>query len=251
MNIKSFKKKVIFCTTILIVCVSAVFGQQNDKQKVIDVLRNVSENYSKPGSLSFDIIYRYANELQPGISLDSLKGSFKINGDQYWYSLDNTEAMGNKEYIMMLFKEDQIMYLTKPSAASITQNPVALIDSVLMYNDSIHVQLTAAQKQKKIKIDFVPGMKYKTIEYEINSSGYISKMKCVVQASELYDPSVKEMVETENVYAIVEAVFTNYKKSDLPNNQFDVTKYFRKEGDEFIALPPYDNYKVFLGTINL
>ena len=97
----------------------------------------------------------------------------------------------------------------------------------------------------------MPGMKYKTIEYEIDLSGYITKMKCVVQASELYDPSVKEIVEGENTYAIVEAVFTNYKKVDVSNNQFDVTKYFKKEGDEFIALPPYENYKVFLGTINL
>ena len=181
MRIKSFQRKIIACVA-LITCVLAALGQQNDKQKVAEILRDVSINYSRPGSLGFDISYRYANEQQPDISLDSLKGSFKISGDQYWYSLDNTEGIGNKEYIVMLFKEDEIMYLTKPSV-SIMQNPVALIDSILIDNDSIQAQLNITSRQKRIKMDFMPGMKYKTIEYEIDLSGYITKMKCVVQAS--------------------------------------------------------------------
>jgi len=34
-------------------------------------------------------------------------------------------------------------------------------------------------------------------------------------------------------------------------NQLDVKKYFKKEGNEFIPLPPFENYKIFLGSTNL
>jgi hypothetical protein len=94
-------------------------------------------------------------------------------------------------------------------------------------------------------------MKYKTIEYEIDPSNFITKMKCIVQANELYDPSVKELIEDSDTYAIIETTFKNYKRSGVYTNQLDVKKYFKKEGNEFIPLPPFENYKIFLGSTNL
>jgi len=235
----------------LLLCFCLSFGQSNDKQKIIRELTAVIENYRNPHYLSFDILYTYANEKQPSVLLDTLKGSFKISGVQYWYSLDQTEAVGDSHYVVMLFKDDQVMYITKPSAVSVTQNPVVLMDSVLLNSDSIQAYWSSTPKQKRITIQFSPGMKYKTIEYEIDPSNFITKMKCIVRANELYDPSVKELIEDSDTYAIIETTFKNYKRGGVYTNQLDVKKYFKKEGNEFIPLPPFENYKIFLGSTNL
>jgi hypothetical protein len=87
-------------------------------------------------------------------------------------------------------------------------------------------------KAKENYYQFSPGMKYKTIEYEIDPSNFITKMKCIVQANELYDPSVKELIEDSDTYAIIETTFKNYKRSGVYTNQLDVKKYFKKEGIE-------------------
>lgn len=242
------KHSSLFILALLVFCFS--FSQSGNKQQVIRELKAASENYRNPQYLSFDVTYTYASEQQPSTFLDTLKGSFKISGSQYWYALDQTEAVGNNDYVVMLFKEDQVMYVTKPML-SVTQNPVALMDSILLNSDSIQAHWSNTSRQKKITFRFSPGTKYKTIEYEIDAANFITKMKCVVQATELYDPSVKELIEDKDTYAIIEASFSNYNRSGVYTNQMDVNKYFRKEGDEFIPLPPFENYKIFLGSTNL
>lgn len=238
---------------VLFSCSLTVGLSQNvEKDNVINELRAASERYRNTKYLGFDINYRYYNEQQPGIYLDSLGGSFKLNGNNYWYELDNTEAIGNADLMIMLFKEDKIMYLTRPSAFSMSQNPVSMIDSFLTARTDVRYSISRERNTKRITLDFDSGSKYKSIRYEIDAiSGYISKMTCVVRASEMYDASVKAQVEDSDVYVVVEASFRNYRQSGFNDSLFNTTKYFKKEGEEFVALPPYDSYKVFLGTNTL
>jgi len=242
----------IFCLPLFLCCFLSGLAQESEKQKLVQELNAISEHYRGIEYLSFDIGYKYSNEQQPGAYLDTLIGSFKISGGNYWYRLDNTEAIGNNDLLLMLFKEDQIIYLTKPSSFSVYQKPLDLIDSLLKNNDIISSSIRTVNKQRKIVLRFKAGMKYKSIEYDIDeSSGFILKMRCIVGASALYELSVKSLLENENTYAVIEAEFTNYQKTAFSSDQFNLTKYFKKEGDEYIALPPYENYKIFLGTTHL
>jgi hypothetical protein len=241
---------------IALVVVSGIpltgFSQDTDREKVIKELKTISDHYRNTRFLSFDINYRYANEQQPGIYLDSLSGSFKINGSNYWYVLDNTEAIGDNHYLIMLFREDKIMYLTKPSSLTLMQNPLALIDSYLVGKPGVRYGITSQKKEKKISLDFGDNGKYRKIEYEIDAaSGFMTKMTCVVRASEMYDETVRSQVDDASVYVKVEAVFKNYRETAFPENLVNTTKYFKKDGEEYIALPPYETYKVFLGTNTL
>ncbi len=231
---------------------TAALCQGIEKDNVVSELRAASERYRKAQYLAFDISYRYYNEKQPGVYLDSLNGSFKLNGNNYWYELDNTEAIGNADFMVMLFKEDKIMYLTRPSAFSMSQNPVSMIDSFLTGRTDIKYSISREHNLKRLTLEFDSGAKYKSIQYDIDqSSGFISRMTCVVKASEMYDASVKSQVEDSDVYVVVEAGFKNYRQSGFNVNQFNTARYFKKEGEEYVALPPYETYKVFLGTNTL
>jgi hypothetical protein len=226
--------------------------KQVDREAVITSLKNLSAKYREMKYLGFDIAYRFSDEKKPSIYLDSIRGSFRMNGNDYWYSLDSTEAVGNSDYMLMLFKEDKIMYLTKPSAFSIAQSPVSLIDSFLAKDPGIIYSIVEENKLRKIQLQFKEGLKYKKIEYEIDkSTGFITKMSCVVKASEMYDASVRQQVDDSGVYAVVDAVFTHYSFGKFDSSQFNTAKYFKKEGEEYIALPPYELYKVFLGNNTL
>jgi hypothetical protein len=252
---KSINKTMKY-TIITLVLASGIivngYSQESDREKVITELKTISDRYQGKRSLSFDISYRYANEQQPGVFLDSISGSFKINGKNYWYVLDNTEAIGDSQYLIMLFKEDRIMYLTKPSSFTLMQNPLSLIDSYLVARADIRYTISSQKKEKKISLDFGDNGKYRKIEYTIDlASGFMTKMTCVVRASEMYDATVKPQVEDASVYVQVEAVFKNYKENGFAEGFFNTAKYFKKNGEEYIALPPYETYKVFLGTNTL
>jgi hypothetical protein len=87
---------------------------QDDLEKARIILKDVVQHYSAAKNLSFSIVYRYADENNAGVWLDSLNGKFKIHGNDYWYALANTETIGNRECTIVLFKDDKIMYIRKP-----------------------------------------------------------------------------------------------------------------------------------------
>lgn len=231
---------------------NVMYGQDNAKEKVIEELKAVSGRFSNTRGVSFDINYKYSDEEKPAVYLDSLNGSFKINGNKYWYTMAETEGIGNGEFTILLFKEDKIMYLTKPSTMSVSQNPLAMIDSFLAARPGVKYSIENEKKQKRIMLDFEENSRYKRIEYDIDAaSGFLTRMTCIVKATEMYDASVKPQIEDNSKYVIVEATFKNYKETSFADSLFDTAKYFKKEGEEYIALPPYESYKVFLGTNTL
>jgi hypothetical protein len=73
----------------------------------------------------------------------------------------------------------------------------------------------------------------------------------VVRSDQLYDAAVQHMVDAEQSYAIVEAVYSNYRPENVDDGLFNISRYFKKEGDDYITVAPFDMYKIFLGTPNL
>jgi hypothetical protein len=67
----------------------------------------------------------------------------------------------------------------------------------------------------------------------------------------LYEASVRSLVEASNAYAVVECLYTNYRQENSGKDLFDAARYFKKEGNEWVTVAPYDNYKIFIGTPNL
>lgn len=232
--------------------VSTLQAQMPEKQRAVGILRSLSDRYRSYKSLHFTITYKYSAEDKPGVYLDSLKGDFKMSGGSYRYLLDSTEFVGNKDLTVVLYKQDKVMFLSKSSPAMQSGSPMALLDSILLKNDSVNCQLTETKEQQKIRISFQPGLATRAIEYTIDrKSGFVTRMTQIVQSQQLYDPSVRPLVEGHSSYAIVETDFMNYREGDFDKGELDLGRYFKKEGKLFVTIAPYDSYKIFLGTPDL
>src|SRR5882757_7430780 len=107
-------------------------GQTPEKQHAVEAFRALSDHYRNYESLSFTISYRYSAEDKPGITLDSLKGTFTISGNKYRYVMDSTEFIGDKDRVVVLYKQDRVMYLAKASPAMQSANPMSMLDSLLL-----------------------------------------------------------------------------------------------------------------------
>jgi hypothetical protein len=226
--------------------------QSSEKQRAVSLLQTVAQRYQGHNGLHFLVRYRYASEAKPSDWLDSLKGDFTIKDGLYRYSLDSTEYIGGKDVSVILFKQDQLMYLAKGNKGIPQGNPLALLDSLLLKNDNIDCRVEETKDRQAIILSFRPGQKTKRIEYVVDkATGYVMKMISVVSARELYDPSVQEKVENDNTYAIVETSFMNYRQAGPAEKEWDLTRLFKKEGKEYIPLPPYETYKIVLGSPDL
>ena len=129
-------------------------AQPSEKQRATEAFKKMAELYRSADHLSFDILYRYADEKQPGVYLDSLKGRFRMDGERYWYALDSTVCVVNKDYMVVVFKEDKIMYVSRPSRSLQSTNPLALIDSFLLANEESRVTISKGAQEERIIIEF-------------------------------------------------------------------------------------------------
>jgi hypothetical protein len=228
----------------------AVYAQ-DEKKQALGLLQQLAATFKNTAQLSFDVQYKYAAEEAPAVYLDSLNGHFKLSGNRYWYDLDNTEAICTSDYLIMLFREDNVMYLARPTATGIN-NPVALIDSFLLNNANITCHLTGNKQWNIISLTFPASYPCRKMEYYIDKeTGWLVKTVNVVRSEELYEPAARSLIEGAITYAIVEAWYTNYRKDGFDNHVFDNDRYFKKQGMEYVTVAPFDTYKIFLGTPNL
>jgi hypothetical protein len=225
---------------------------QDAKNKVVEELRTVAAKYQNSTSLSFNVMYRYAQEESPSVFLDSLKGQFTLNGKRFAYTIDQTQTFFDGEYVLVIYKDDSLMYLSKPlQQETIVSSPFMMLDSLLKKNN---LQCTWEEKENvKNATLFFPGdSQIKSITYEIDkTSGYLNKIVQVVNSAQLYDPEVAASLADQHRFSIVEMIFNNYAKNSSGNDLFNLKQYVKKEGAVYRAQFPYQSYKVFLANPNL
>jgi hypothetical protein len=240
-----------FVFSIGILLVFSGYGQGTGKGPFMKAMEEMISRYRESKYLSFNVTYKYASEQEPENYLDSLTGNYKLNGSNYWYSLDNTEVIGSKDYSVLLFKEDHVMYLAPPASRG-RMDFLASLDSFLVNRDNITPSLQEEEGQKKLLLSFGKGSPCKSIEYSIDKgSGYITRIREIVRAGQLYDPAARSKVDSDTAYAIIEMNFSDYRSGSFDDKLLDTDNYFRKEGQQYVTVAPYDSYKIFLGAPNL
>jgi hypothetical protein len=245
-------KKIGFGILFLCICwLPVVNAQQTDKHRAVEALQSLADKYRSFKSLHFSIAYRYAGEDRPGVYLDSLKGDFKMSGSSYRYTVDSTEYIGNKEVILIVFRQDRVLFLFRPSTLQ-TGNPMGLLDSLLLKNDNIQGMVEETPDQQRIILSFPPGAVTRKIVYTVDrKTGLAISMTNLIRSSQLYASSVRSRVDGGSSYVIVETSFSNYREGDFGQEELDPGRYFKKEGKDYVALPPYESYKIFKGTPDL
>jgi hypothetical protein len=223
------------------------FGQPS-KTEVLRELENISSNYSIPNNLSFDLQYRYANEVDPQKWVDSLRGKYYVTAEGIFFAVDNTETIVNKDYTIVLFKNDNLMYVTKSMLNQ--ANPVAMLDTLILSNVT-NCQVLRTNKETIIELIFPDGSSCKRIQYLIDPpSQRVLRITQIVKADQLLDESVRSP-EKSTEYAIVQIDFSNYSDAVKVSDIFKPEHYFKRNGEILSCVPPFESFRIFVGTPNL
>lgn len=233
---------------MLSVCWLAGQSQESPKQRALAIIRQLMQTYKSPLGLSFDVNFKYSDEKNPSVGLDSLSGQCRIIGDRYWYRIDSTESIRTPEYQIMFFKEDGLMYLSRPLGKP-GNDPVAMIDSLLLQNANVTAVISDAQQYRSVVINFPAQSEQKQVEYRIDrQTGYLRSIVNVVRSEHMGEQATNPGPGDAPQFAIVEVQFTNYRPGGVDAGIFDTSRYFKKQGKEYLAVAPYDHYTILLGT---
>jgi hypothetical protein len=207
-------------------------SQTDQRQQVIDRLQQLATKYLNTGYLSFDVKYTYSEISSPAIHLDSVQGSFKMNKGDYWYRLDSTESITNDSTTLTVFKEDKLIYISR-STTSRSNNPLAMIDSAISYNQYNSFSLSKSAAGDVVTLEFKPGFPYKNMVYVIDpNSGFVTSITAMIKADQLNDPTTKSMFKSDE-YGILRIDFTNYKTSGISSNDFSESNYVSWNGNSY------------------
>lgn len=222
----------------------------NDTARLFAEMKRLQSVY-QAHELSFDIKYTYTSEQQPELVLDSLQGKMELSGKRYHYWMTNMETMVNERYNITLFRQEKMIYLTKP-ATFLTGDPVAQLRDMLERAGVKQCNVVEQGDLKTLRIYFQPGGACRQMEMIIDkTSGYITATRYIVKTALLMEPGVSPTDAGYGEYAVIKTSFDHYKQIKIDSSRFNEDQFFHKEGNEFKTTPAYNEYKIFTGSPNL
>lgn len=229
-------------------------AQTNDLAKARQLLANLQHKYASERALQFDVQYLYTNESKPDIVLDSIGGTIALQGDNYRFSIQNTLTVKNSRYIIHLFKDDKLMYVSKAGKTASPVDPIKMIDSLLAHVPGLQLQLEETNAHQLLTLLMPAGMTYKSIRFNIDEkTGYLHNLVYLIKTDQLVDPSLRnaEGKEAYDSYARVETRFANYTVANIDKAAFSEDSFFTRNGKKLEPVNDYKDYKIFLATPNL
>ncbi|TWF45400.1 hypothetical protein FHW36_1011330 [Chitinophaga polysaccharea] len=244
--------KWILCCICLLVASFQGKGQTVENlDKAMDILSKAGAVYSK-GQLSFDIRYTYANEEQPTVITDSLSGSIRMAGGNCFSVLQNSVVLKNARYNIALFKEDKLMYVTKPAPKdSLNASPMAMIGAMVKQAGIKTCNITDKKDTTTIRFGFGAAAPYRFMEIKLDSkTSRVHQLQFAIQRALL--PGAPSAADADSTsYAMVKGVFSHYSTADIDAGLFDEKQFFTRKADKLLPSAAYEDYEVFIGSPNL
>lgn len=251
---KALKRRIVFFGLLFFTMKG--YGQQNDSAQYKEILQffdAVAQVYKQASKLGFTAKYIYTDELQPKKVIDSLKGEYIINGQNYWFRIAQTETMKNDSLVIMLFDEDKMIYVRK-AVQQAGFDPVDQMKNFLSAKQKVTSKIVRGKKYNELQIGFPAGMDYKSVNLTVEkSTGYLVKSVYFIRTTLLTDITDDKDADNANSfsdYARVEINYSDYHV-DTSNSLFDENRFIRRSGKTITASEQYKNYKIFLGSSNL
>src|SRR5438046_257563 len=185
-------------TTIPVLLIAITMGithyqayAQSDTATVKHFMQKVQHAYAQASYLGFKVLYRYANQNQPGNYMDSLQGEMAMDKNRMRFVIDNVETITARNYTIRVMKEEKLIYLSK-AAQTPMADPVNMLDSALAHIQGVTTELTHNGKSSTLNIHFPPGQIYKNISMTIDeSTGFLQRT--------VYDLYTESFVGTDQI----------------------------------------------------
>lgn len=240
---------------VLLGVLPAAAQQQNARQAAIHLLSNTVKQYSLLRGMHINVDYYYTNESAPSVVLDSFKTVVVLNGEESAVQTPATETYTNSRYSVILFQEDQLMYLTKPVPGQ-QYHPLMLLDSISRQQQSdLSYTVTYEGSRAEVVISYPPGQAYKSARFLIDTAlQYRLLCNRIVLKSVLLAPEAGEadlLQQGYDEYALLEVRFSGYQQKALPPDYFDEKRFFYKKEDAYVPAAAFSDYKIFVGNPNL
>lgn len=244
--------KNLLLTILCNCCLLPLKAQQADTTRLFSEMRKIHAAYHANG-LQYQVNYTYSPADRPSVVLDSIRSQVEVSAGGSRIRMQNMEFITNERYAIVLFSDDKVMYLYKPSSAT-SSDPMEQLRGLVASSGLKQIEFSESGKMRQINIRFDSTSGVKGIEMQISQeSGLITAVRYLVK-TELMTGGGALSEEERKEYgdlALVTMQMRQYAPLAANRQQVHEDAYFTKEEDEYIPTEVYKEYQIFKGSVNL
>ncbi|MGO4294028.1 hypothetical protein [Chitinophaga sp. RAB17] len=246
MNSKRVSLRVSFFLLVFLASVFRLLAQSQDTTRLFAEFNKIQQAARKV-PVSYDIQITSVKTGSTKIT-DSISGYMQMDGSRLHYLLNDVETIVNERYMIVLFKQNKSMYLTRSSDSK----DIGIAGNLNMRRLADDMQdwiIDTKGKESILKIRYKEGANCRSAEFTIDQrTGYIIQTHIVMMAP---TGSFREEEEGSMKMMEVDSRFFNHKPLPGAYNGFDENTYFIREGDIIKPTPAYREYQIFKASPNL
>jgi hypothetical protein len=217
-------------------------------------VQKIQNAYYKAPYLGFRIKYRYANERQPGLYIDSLAGEVEMDKGRSRLAIAGTETVLTGRYAIQIVPEDKLMYLGAGHPAVI-QNPLPMLDSLFAHIEGIRTVLEHTEISDQLTLDFPPGQPFYRLQIAIdNRTGFIRRVEYALSTAGLVGQDMIQRPGHPAPYESrgrIEILFSDYEHGRFDDRMFKEENFFTKADGRYLPAGRYKDYHIYLASSNL
>jgi hypothetical protein len=210
--------------------------------------------YRGQAYLSFDVRYSYALETTPMAITDSMQGSFKLAGNQYWGVLDSMEFMQNDRFAISVYKTGHLMGVDSPMAMYPAAIQFTMLDS-LLGKGGYTISQSNSGAIKSLHIRFSnPDMPYKDFTIKYDSSNYWVKQVVYTIRKDVYDgddEAALSNADNGSSYVVITADYLHYSTAAFDETVFESERYFLASGGAYMPAMAFAGYDIMVSSPSL
>ena len=205
---------------------------------------NISNTYSQMPSLSFNMVFSYADSAHPDSIQEQLTGSFKIQNGMFWSMIDSTELLQGSNFNISVFHRDSVITISPAQPApNLLQLP--FLDSLFRSQNIDSMNVTKVNDStRNLRMYFNARSQFTSGTMQYDPGSYL--LKSVTY--NVKTPSTPD--DPGSGISILKILFSGYSGQLIDANYFREDKFIYKQGTQFLGQPPYNTFQLVVNTGN-
>lgn len=241
---KKYSFQLLGIIVALVAQCTMAMGQKENISHFLQPVQKAAGVFSDSSYLHVDMSYYYAAGSKPSAYLDSINAEYKIWKNNSWYRIDSTEALRNERLMVVVFRQDKLLYLSKPDKSFSPQSQFALLDSIADGRYPVSHEISKQGSLTCYSLKFLQPTIYKEMHFWIDRQGRITKTSQVIN-SLLLQANMKEVDTVSEEWMLVELRFANYRTDDFAIKDFNISRYLEQVNGEWRPVSGFGNFNVF------
>lgn len=234
-----FVKLIALCTVGLLMAGKS--SAQIDSSGIGEFIK-VQSSYMYANHLAFSVSYYSATADSSGIVRDTVRGDYKINGDNYSINMDSVEQVQNNTYHVTASIRDSFVLVQQASSLYASLFRIDMFDSLFQHMNVSAVSFSDSSTVRHMSISFAGDSPYLSYDLYYDKNTYlISKLVFVIKNTFFITPPPGSGLSLPQNYVSITAVFSGYSTGGFTDSVFSTDRFFVFVNGAMQLVAPYNN----------